>query len=239
MGDLFHGKVPTDHIARVMAVAANNPRHVFQLLTKRPARMVTLFSDPGFIESVEEHRTAQWAELGHGKPIPTTSVSDDGFHWPLDNVWAGVTVEDQRWADKRMPLLLATPAKHRFVSAEPLLSPITFCTCPTPDASIQGTDGCPLHDTWLAGIDLDRLAAYGCDPNLDLVIAGGESGPGARPMEPEWLTDVATQCETADVGFFPKQLGTVLARRLGVPGKGADPGLWPPSLPIRRGRLWR
>jgi protein gp37 len=96
--------------------------------------------------------------------------------WPLENCWCGVSVEDQATADARIPLLLQTPAAIRFVSAEPLLSPV----------------------------DLSKwLGASG----LNWVICGGESGSGARPPHPDWFRSVRDQCEAAGVAFFFKQRG--------------------------------
>ena len=96
---------------------------------------------------------------------------------PPPNIWLGVSVENQRWADIRIPALLATPAAVRFLSCEPLLGPVDLKLA-------DERDGC-LH--W--------------------VIAGGESGPGARPMHPEWVRSLRDQCRVAGVPFFFKQWG--------------------------------
>ncbi|ETX26430.1 hypothetical protein RISW2_04375 [Roseivivax isoporae LMG 25204] len=104
--------------------------------------------------------------------------------WPLSNVWLGVSAEDQRRADERVPHLLATPAVVRFVSAEPLLGPVGL----TRWSGLEG-DG----DTMGFG--------------LDWVIVGGESGPGARPMHPDWARSLRDQCTAAGVPFFFKQWG--------------------------------
>lgn len=130
--------------------------------------------------------------------------------WPLPNVWLGVSCEDQRRADERIPDLLATPAAVRFVSAEPLLGPIDFLpylfivtheddailACP------QGHDEpLPFHDP--ATTPLEDIAS----PRLDWIIAGGESGPGARPMHPDWVRGIRDQCAAAGTAFFFKQWG--------------------------------
>lgn len=101
--------------------------------------------------------------------------------WPLPNVWLGVSAEDQQRADERVPDLLATPAAVRFVSAEPLLGPIDFTK----------------H--FFNPLEFAR--------QLHLVTAGGESGPGARPMHPDWARAIRDQCAAADVKFFFKQWG--------------------------------
>jgi len=105
---------------------------------------------------------------------------------PLPNVWLGVSCEDQKMRIRRIPHLLNTPAAVRFVSLEPMLGGI---------------------DLWqyLGGNRNPIGEAYG-GKGLDLVICGGESGPGARPMELEWARSVRDQCVAAGVPFFMKQI---------------------------------
>jgi protein gp37 len=95
-----------------------------------------------------------------------------------ENVWLGTTAENQLWADKRIPALLDAPAKVRFISAEPLLGPINIAR-------------------YLRG-----------KSSIDWVIAGGESGSGARPTDPDWIRGLRDQCERAERAFFFKQWGT-------------------------------
>jgi protein gp37 len=102
--------------------------------------------------------------------------------WPLSNVWLGVSAEDQTRADERIPDLLATPAAIRFVSAEPLLGPIDFWA-----------HNPPHHQ------NIRR--------KLDWIIVGGESGPNARPMHPDWARSIRDQCEATGTAFFFKQWG--------------------------------
>lgn len=116
LSDLFHERLSISDIARVFAVMASAPKHTFQVLTKRPRIMQELLSDPSFKESVRT-RPGGLAERCH---------TDWQIPWPLPNVWLGVSVEDQRAADERIPLLLQTPAAVRFLSCEPLLGPIQF-----------------------------------------------------------------------------------------------------------------
>jgi protein gp37 len=148
MSDLFHREVPADFIADVFDVMADTPRHTYQVLTKRPGRMASLLQ--------------AWIA--------------DGFQ-PPGNVWLGTSVENQRWADIRVPKLLETPAAVRFLSCEPLLGPIDL-------------------SPWLES-----------DAGLDWVIAGGESGPGARPMNAEWAVALRDACAIHQVAFFFKQWG--------------------------------
>ena len=93
MSDLFHEEVPFDFVRQVFDAMSESPQHIYQILTKRPARM---------LEYVE------WTEYEK---------------WP-DHVWAGVSVENQRWADQRIPLLQQVPCAVRFLSCEPLLKPL-------------------------------------------------------------------------------------------------------------------
>lgn len=102
--------------------------------------------------------------------------------WPLPNVWLGVSVENQEAADERIPELLKTPAAVRFLSCEPLLGEVKL-----PVVHVFGPD--PKWD----------------GPKIDWVIAGCESGPGARPCGVEWLRSLRDQCASAGVAFFCKQ----------------------------------
>jgi protein gp37 len=121
MSDLFHEDVSFEFIDKTFSVMAAASWHTFQILTKRPARM---------LQYVDKHR----ARL--------SLLSDQ---WPIPNVWLGVSVEDQKTADERIPILLQTPAAIRFVSYEPALGPVDF-------------------KRWLYD-----------NPRLDWVIVGGES----------------------------------------------------------------
>lgn len=172
MGDLFHESIDFSWIGDIWRQMAKCPQHTFQVLTKRPARMLE------FLSQAENYRK--------------TGVTPDALfdHWPLPNVWLGVSVENQHFADERIPLLLQTPAAVRFISAEPLLGSINLnCV----------KDGKNYNDT-VGGIRSIR-------PNLDWVIAGGESGPNARPMHPDWARGLRDQCQAAGVPFFFKQWG--------------------------------
>jgi len=120
----------------------------------------------------------------------------------LPNVWLGVSVEDQKSADERIPILLRTPAAIRFISAEPLLGPIDLekircyyeCTPPNYCNECYPDGGEPSGT-------IDAL-----QKGIDWVIVGGESGPSARPMHPDWVSDIRDQCVAARVPFFFKQM---------------------------------
>lgn len=213
MSDLFHDQVPDEYIAKVWAVMASAPRHTFQVLTKRHARMRALLNDTMFRRSVQRR-------------IPYTGanpyIAKHYRDWPLPNVWLGVSTEDQPWADIRIPVLLDTPAAVRWISAEPLLGPIDLRRAfakwtPTND-----------HLAWcktLRGVELKVRDVF------HWVVVGGESGRGARPMHPDWARSLRDQCRGAGVAFTFKQTGSILARQWGCTGKGTDPAEWPEPFP--------
>lgn len=186
MSDLFHTDVPDDYIADVFGVMAATPRHTYQVLTKRHARMRALLRSLLFRDAVLDRIL---------RDDPGAQARFTAASWPLRNVWLGVSVEDQHWANIRVPALLGTPAAVRFLSAEPLLGPVElWLTCG--------------HHANLPGRDPIRLPC--CDAvvaALGWVIVGGESGPGARPMHPDWALGLRDECVTAGVPFLFKQWG--------------------------------
>jgi len=213
MSDLFHEDVPAALIDRVFAVMALCPQHTFQVLTKRPARMLSYI-----VQGDDEHgdyfeRLTDAAVAITGSPC---AAHVEAVTWPLPNVWLGTTAERQQEADARIPDLLATPAAVRFVSAEPLLGPIRFehlsgtACLATPGSCCRGT----AYVDSLRGIQAcERAGAFafpgktGMPKGLDWIICGGESGPNARPMHPDWARSVRDQCQAAGVPFFFKQWG--------------------------------
>jgi Bacteriophage protein gp37 len=191
MSDLFHKDIPDEFIARVWAVMALAPQHTFQILTKRHGRMRSLLRSDAFKVATFD---AAW-ELSPG-PLVTK--------WPLSNVWMGVSVEDQQRAELRIPALLDTPAAVRFLSCEPLLGPVDLTGSGTAQTYwLTGRPGWGEPET-ANGVTLSPLVVA---PGIDWVIVGGESGPGARPMHPEWARQLRDQCTTAGVAFHFKQWG--------------------------------
>lgn len=146
MSDLFHESVPVDYIQQVFAVMNQAPQHTYQILTKRPQRLLEL--DP----------VLPWA----------------------DHIWMGVSVESAAYRC-RIDLLRRTHASVKFLSVEPLLGQI-------------------------ADMNLEEI---------DWVIVGGESGPGARLVQPEWVANIRDQCLAANVKFFFKQWGGVRKHQTG------------------------
>jgi protein gp37 len=163
------------------------------VLTKRPERALHLLGAGcmgGFEPAVEECMALY-------TPRPLV--------WPLENVWLGVSIEDQATAEERIPLLLQTPAAVRWISAEPLLGPVNlravwwaksergFLDATTGSANY---DGRPSSERWIGNL-----------PALDWVVVGGESGPQARPSHPKWMRRLRDQCAGDGIPFLFKQWG--------------------------------
>lgn len=208
MSDLFHEKVPDEWLDRIFAVMAVCPRHTFQILTKRAARM------RDYVGRVYDERHDLTVKR-FAPHITWWPKGWPGFAWPLPNVWLGVSAENQETADERIPDLLATPARVRFVSCEPLLERVDL-----------------KRGYWLTAKE----------GHIDWVIVGGESGPGARPMDLSWAYSILEQCHQARVPCFVKQLGAdprggaafPAFKRWGAWGKGGDMEKWPLGLRVRK-----
>lgn len=186
MSDLFHDDVPDEFIDRVFAVMARARHHTFQVLTKRPERMREYLNT--------SDRIGRVAAASHEVPYCAMEWIRE---WPLPNVWLGVSVEDQATAAERIPLLLDTPAAVRWVSAEPCLGPIDLSRYlgPRQIANPDGYGG-DIGSGWTTDFR-----------TLDWVVCGGESGPKARPMHPDWARSLRDQCKSAGVAFHFKQWG--------------------------------
>lgn len=223
MGDLFHEAVPDEFISHVFAVIWDTPRHTYLILTKRRERMQRLLGSTQFWRSVRGWLKGNLKHCYRDLAIRDTVET-------LPNVWLGVSCEDQKTADERIPLLLQTPAAIRFVSIEPMLGPVDLNKLPNlPPCSSE----CPrfardCHETerWICA-QQQQLSNH----KLDLVIVGGETGPKARPMHPGWVRSVRDQCQAAHVPFFFKQWGEwILRTKRGMMNTGygvlAPDGTW-------------
>lgn len=184
IADLFHEEMTDAAIDRVFAVMASAPQHRYQILTKRQKKMQTYMADQGVPERVRQAVAA----LGREAKIE---------RWPLPNVWLGVTTENQKEAERRVPTLLETPAAVRFIAAEPLLSAVE------------------LKPEWLP-----RAGFTG--PAIDWVMAGGESGPKARPIQLAWVRALRDQCARAGTPFYWNDWGA--ATPADQAAKDAAPG---------------
>lgn len=191
--DLFHEGVPTDWIDMVFAVMAAAPGHTFQVLTKRAQRMRQYLAN---LDHLRE-RIIKAAALH--LPIPWGVERRMGdFPLPLPNVWLGISAEDQPRLEERWPYLATTPAAVRWISAEPLLGGLDLANI-RPDATMK-VDA-------LAGYAEHLLGMRETVARVDWIVAGGESGPGARPMNPAWARGLRDQCAAAGVAFNFKQHG--------------------------------
>jgi len=234
MSDLFHPALTHEQRAAVFGVVAACPQHTFQVLTKRDPR-------PFFA----------WVMDGTGPMTSPTDVVLDAasdvtaisrvrrttYPWPLPNLELLVSVEDQKSADERIPWLFGCDAAIRGVSYEPALDPVDFsrwlslgspCSAGSPCATCEG-------------------GGEACD-RLDVIIVGGESGPGARPFDVHIARETIAQCRAAEVACFIKQMGAhpvdVVADESGGFGftvaaldladaKGGDMSEWPEGLDVR------
>jgi len=201
--DLFHEDVPNEFIDYVFAVMGRSQQHTFILLTKRPERMREYLQAGRYQQILNIAYRLKYRPEGLGKGIDNPK---DMRWWP--NVWLGVTAENQQRADERIPILLQIPAAVRFVSVEPMLGPVDLSKW------LGGTWYC---ETCECTVDPEFVPFseihYPCEnyldfiPGIDWVICGGETGPGARPMHPDWVRSLRDQCQAAGAPFFFKQWG--------------------------------
>jgi protein gp37 len=207
MADVFDNKAPEAWRHDLWSLIHATPHLDWLLLTKRPQNIAKMLPD----------------ENTH--PLPVW-----GAVWP--NVWLGTTVENQAEADRRIPHLLAVPAAKRFLSCEPLLGPVNLESWLAPEKACQSCDDGEGYGNRCSRKDIPREeqcswnravqhvvehgpfaedgepASISCHVvTIDWVICGGESGPGARPMNPKWARSLRDQCADAGVPFFFKQWG--------------------------------
>ena len=176
MSDLFHDKVPAGVIIDIFDAIANNDQHTYQILTKRPQRMQELISEYM------------------------------GWVMGQKNIWLGVSVEDQKTVDERIPSLLQTPAAVRWISVEPLLEHIelrdgyksigAICSSCTGEGHYHDNFNTPCPE----------CKQTGKHTPIDWVVVGCESGPKKRECKIEWVEDIVNQCKRAKIPVFVKQI---------------------------------
>jgi protein gp37 len=202
MSDLFHESVSFEFIDCVFVTMARAQQHQFQILTKRPDRMLAYFKR---LEIMSNELSSQhditynpiqmlryWEHYrGHAEDADFIEVE-----WPLKNAWLGVSVENQETADERIHLLLQTPAAVHWISAEPLVGKLDLSRLTQPTGGVY--DG---FYGWSEEGTAKRVLG------IDWVVVGGESGPRARPVHPEWVRLIQEQCSYAGVPFNFKQWG--------------------------------
>jgi len=201
MTDLFLAEHSSDTIEDVFAIMALARRHTFRVLTKRPERAQAFLADRHLEARVME-RADVYSERDRWSPH-----ADWNWVWPLPNVWMGTSVEDQRRADERLPILRRTRAAKLWVSFEPLLEPVLI----------------PLTG------DVGR--------SIDWAVIGGESGPGARPFDVNWARFLITQLRAIGARPYVKQIGArPYDQGVPIPGKrskGGEMDRWPEDIRVR------
>jgi protein gp37 len=255
MSDLFHENLSEDDILKVIGVIAidtlreNGSGSTYQILTKRAERMRAIMTrDVRWIRERIARLSAPLMEDGDGW------FDELAFRmpWPLPSIELLVSVENQEYADLRIPELLACPAAVRGVSYEPALGPVAF-------DKIIGVEGGRLRRLWSCpacegtGYRDARKLSGACDAcastvpaergsgvGIDWIIVGGESGPGARDFNPEWARSVLDQAGAVPVrppAIFVKQMGRVWSKSHGflrLDPKGSDARHHPLDLRVRQ-----
>ncbi len=206
MSDWLDDEVPIEWLADLLRLINETPNLDWLLLSKRPQnwrkRIEDVYTHSSRRGTVQEMAEAWIAQC------------------PLPNIWIGTTVEDQQRADERIPELLKIPAKVRFLSCEPLLGPVwlplfggTDVAFPADFAEWPEARRIEWFKDTARAIYISR-----CANGIHWVIAGGESGPGARPMHPLWVRGLRNQCQAASVPFLFKQWGDWLPYGECAPG---------------------
>jgi len=184
--DLFHKDVDPDFILRAFAWMDRTPQHTFLVLTKRPENMLKFCREYGLIPS--------------GLPSPACTTPS-GVEVP-ENVWMGCTICNQQETDEKIPVFLRAPGK-KFLSIEPILGRVDLLDVRFSRSSRYNVlEGCGINTNSLC----QSIPNAYCN-KIDAVICGGETGPGARPMNPDWVRSLRDQCEVSGTPFFFKQWG--------------------------------
>ncbi len=191
MGDLFHDSVPFEWVDQVMRMIYLTPKHTYQILTKRPERMLEYFkglSEPGTDTETSRRllrdKNNNYAQNLHGMHMVYLKGG------ALRNLWLGVSVENQETVRLRIPVLLEIPATIRFVSAEPLLEQISF----------RWIEGDKYRDN-----ETGISTQYDALKRIDWIITGPENGHNKRRCEQEWIRVIAEQCDAVAVPIFIKK----------------------------------
>ncbi|MEG4803551.1 phage Gp37/Gp68 family protein [Microcoleus sp. ARI1-B5] len=227
MADLFHVNVADEWIDQIFAVMALCPQHTFQVLTKRPERMLQ------YIKQARQRIRVAAVDIGIDRNLKYElyePYETFDFEWPLPNVWLGTSVENQKATD-RIRYLVQIPAAVRFLSCEPLLELIdlrpylAFCS---------GCQSCNFQGNHKIG-----------SSKINWIIVGGESGTDARMCNIEWIRSIVSQSQSANVPVFVKQLGSNAIEHFYYPNsfkpnrikstdrKGGDISKFPEDLRIR------
>ena len=196
--DWLDDEVKIEWLADFLRIIHSTPHIDWLLLTKRPENWAKrIIASRNHLTS-KDASAALWLNDWLPKAEMPGMPARDGR--PPSNVWLGVSVEDQTRANERIPILLKTPARVRFLSCEPLLGPLDLA--PALDPCAPECRRVTTHS------DLGMGHWHiGTGKSIDWAIGGGESGPGARPCNVEWIRSIVGQCKSAGVACFVKQLG--------------------------------
>ncbi len=193
LADVLDDEVPIEWLADLLHLISLTPHLDWLLLTKRPQNWgdrIHLAFQVGFDGD-------EWASYWLDGDVPA-------------NVWMGTTVEDQQRAVERIPHLLEIPARVRFLSCEPMVGPVDLRewlnVCPVNRSTIHAESGAIADHGW--GWEKNNMRGTPWKgTGLSWIICGGESGPQARPMHPEWARTLRDQTDAAGVPFLFKQWG--------------------------------
>ena len=196
LADVFDNAVPAEWRHHLWDLIESTPNLDWLILTKR---------------------------IGNARPMMSHMLDRASGWTPPDNFWLGATIVNQEEADRDIPKLLAVPAAKRFLSMEPLLGPVDLRNLPCGEGEINALkpstweeaidqwrdtdeDWIEQFEDWYS-VELSDGLTGPMHAGIDWVIVGGESGPGARPMHPDWARSLRDQCEGAGVPFLFKQWG--------------------------------
>lgn len=205
MTDVFGEWVTPGMSWKFLSAMAAAPKQTFQLLTKRADHAAFLIDNFLRLENITE--------------LPP-------------NIWVGVSVEDRKRADERIPILLRIPARVRFLSMEPMLERVDLSKW----IGYSESGGEIKVDSKRFYDDRQECVSNSVRPSvgIHLVIFGGESGLNARPCNVDWIRDGVRQCRDAGVKVFCKQIGSVWAREVKAKHhKGGELSEFPDDLKIR------
>lgn len=195
LADVFDNAVPIEWLVDLLELVRTTPHLNWLQLTKRIGNVVSRL-----------HQSNTYV-VSHWPAVDAAPLSQWLTDWleggnPPSNVWLGATICNQIEADRDIPKLLDVPAANRFLSMEPLLGPV--------DLGQAGAVRIELGNSDAIGRIINQREAFpqgDPDGQIDWVIVGGESGPNARPMHPDWARSLRDQCQAAGVPFLFKQWG--------------------------------
>lgn len=192
LADWLDDEMPIEWLADLLALIQATPNLDWLLLTKRPENWARRVEAASLCEHNDRNEY-------YGRNAGGWMASWLRGEAPA-NVWIGTTVENQYAADERIPALLQIPAKVRFLSCEPLIGSVDLRLVRTTPCAHRGCLNHVSHPCEGCGYQAGKLPIH-------WVICGGESGPGARPMNPNWARSLRDQCKASAVPFFFKQWG--------------------------------